>query len=843
METRANYVLIGAFALAGFLGLLVFLLVFARIELDRQFAYYEVRFTSVGGLSRASEVRFAGLPVGQVVDVRLAPERDGSVLVRLEVGGDVPVREDSVATIESMGVTGVSYVGISAGSPEAPLLDPTDEVPEIEAGRSVLQTITEDAPEILSEALTLMQQVSALFDETNQQKVQNILDNLERSSEELSQALVDFAGVTQTVGQATADIAYFTTILEPVVEASEATLVRIDTALETYTALAERGLVVLEGSEEVLESGRRAMDSTAIFLSDDLPVLVRELTAASEMARDQIDRLGAQAETLMAGFTETGTLATARLSEAEATIAATDAMLADLSATLDTVERAAAGFEMTIASERTEVILARIDTAIESYTALADRALVVLEDGEEVLLSGRRAMDSTAAFVADDLPLLVRELTAASEMARGQIDRLGRQAEALMSGFTETGTQATARLSEAEATIAATDAMLAELSATLDTVERAAAGFEAMVAGERTEAMLGRVDSALDAYTALGLRAMTFLDEGEEALGSGRRALDAVERVAADEMPVLLSELTATSEALRVQIDRLGRQSEALMAELTVTGARAGARLDEAAETLAATDRMLASLTTALDTMDRAAGNFDALITVEGSALIAETRAMIAGAEGAVQTISAAAENDLPAIVADIREATATANRVFTDVGANLIAASDRFDEMAETAEIALAEVTGTFARANTTLDAVDRALDTGERTLAAAERTFIGAERVIDEEISVMAADLRVALGRLDGAIAQVSDDIPEVSASLRSAAASAEEAFAEIGRMVAASGGPVRDFTTRALPQFAQLARETRVLITNLDRLARQIERNPARFILGTQTPEFRR
>ncbi len=710
METRANYVLIGALALAGFLGLLAFLLVFARIELDRQFDYYEVRFTSVGGLSRASEVRFAGLPVGQVVDVRLAPERDGSVLVRLEISGDVPVRADSEATIEMMGVTGVSYVGISAGSPEAELLDPRVGVPEIRAGRSVLQTLTEDAPEILAEALTLVRQVSELFDAQNQQKVQNILDNLERSSEELSQALIDFAGVSQTVAMATADIAYFTTILEPVVEASEATLQRIDTALETYTALAARAIEVLEDGDEVLLSGRRAMDATASFLEGDLPVLVRELTTASETARDQLDRLGAQAEALIASYAETGTLAGARLAEAEATIAAANAVLADL-------------------------------------------------------------------------------------------------------------------------------------GGTLDTVERAAAGFEALVSGEQTRATLGRIDTTLDTYTALGERATSVLDAGETALLSGRRALDAMGRVAADDVPPLLDELSTTSQALRGQIDRLGTQTEALITELTATGARAGARFDEAAATLAATDRMLASLTETLDTMERAAGSFDALIVGDGAALLAETRAMIAGAQGAVETISQAAQTDLPAIVADIRGATETANRVIADVGANLIVASDRFDEMAAATETALAEVTATFARANTTLEAVDRALATGERTLEAAERTFAGAERVIDEEIGTIAADLRAAIGRLDAAIAQVSEDIPEVSAGLRAAAASAEEAFAEIGRMVADSGGPVRDFTTRALPQFTLLARETRVLITNLDRLTRQIERDPARFFFSRTTPEFRR
>ena len=42
METKANYVLIGAFTLAGMLGILGIILWFARIELDSQFAYYDV---------------------------------------------------------------------------------------------------------------------------------------------------------------------------------------------------------------------------------------------------------------------------------------------------------------------------------------------------------------------------------------------------------------------------------------------------------------------------------------------------------------------------------------------------------------------------------------------------------------------------------------------------------------------------------------------------------------------------------------------------------------------------------------------------------------------------------
>jgi hypothetical protein len=198
METRANYLLIGAFTLAGFFGLLLFFLWFGRIQLDRQYAYYDVIFPTVEGLSNASEVRFSGLPVGQVVDVALDPDGSGQIRVRLEVAAGTPVRTSSVATIESLGVTGVSYVGITSGDAADPLLAVAsdDPIPDITSGRSVLQTISEDAPQILNEILAVSQSVSELLGPVNQESVSQILANLEASSGDLQQALADFSSVT-----------------------------------------------------------------------------------------------------------------------------------------------------------------------------------------------------------------------------------------------------------------------------------------------------------------------------------------------------------------------------------------------------------------------------------------------------------------------------------------------------------------------------------------------------------------------------------------------------------------------------------------------------------------------
>ena len=184
METKANYILIGAFTLAGIAGILALLFWFARVELDRQFAIYEVEFTTVSGLGRASEVRFGGLLVGQVTDLRLSPGGTGAILVEIQVDAATPVRVDSLATIEAQGVTGVSFVALDAGSPDAPLLAEVSEdtPPRIPAGQSMMQLLSQDAPALLAEALTVARQLNTLLDTENRDRVDLILRNSEDAS-------------------------------------------------------------------------------------------------------------------------------------------------------------------------------------------------------------------------------------------------------------------------------------------------------------------------------------------------------------------------------------------------------------------------------------------------------------------------------------------------------------------------------------------------------------------------------------------------------------------------------------------------------------------------------------
>lgn len=694
METRANYVLIGAFALAGFLGLLVFLMVFANVQLDRRYTYYDVRFPSISGLSRASEVRFEGLPVGQVVDVRLSPEMDGTILVRLEVDEETPVRTNSTATISSLGVTGVSFVALSAGDPTLPLLRDTAEIPVIPAGRAALDVVFEDGPAIIERALNIMEQLNELLGEENRGRVDRILGNLETSSEGLAAALGDFAYVSRTIGDASTDIADFTVRMVPVAEGALATLETVDQTLEIYTQLAERAQGSLDVTDATLEAARVVLETSDRYLGTDLTELTNELTRTSAAVRGQVDTLGGEAQAMFGTLGDTAAEATARLREAEAAIAAVTAL----------TERLAP------LAEAAGVTLGGIDTLVAEYTTLADDLRQTARAAGPTLESAQQTLDRAGAFIDGDLVLLTRELTETSATVRRQADALGGDARQLMTGLAEAGTEATARLREAEATIARTDAMLAQLTGTLETV-------------------------------------------------------------------------------------------------------------------------------------DGAAGRFERMLDEDGAPLLAETRAMIAGATEAVEAVTRAATDDLPAVMADVRSAARTATVTVETLGADISAASGRLDGVLAAAEQTLGQVGGTFANANDTLAAINSALEVGERTLHAAESAFGGADRVIREDLGGVIADLRRAMQSLDGAIAQVSDDIPAVTASLRESAATASEAFAELGAVISASGPAVRDFATQALPQYTQIGRETRALIAGLERLLRQIERDPARFFLGRQTPEFRR
>ena len=212
METRARFILVGVFTIVGLLAMLGFILWLSKVQLDRTYARYDIVFDSVAGLGQASTVQYNGVSVGQVLSIALDRDNPALVRVRIEIYASTPIRTDTMASLATQVVTGVSFVALEGGRAASPPLRPVPpaEVAVIESRPSVMQGLIADAPDLLAEAILLMRDIRAFTTPENGAAITAILINVER---------------------ATARIDTMATQVEVVMAATEVTLARVDAAL------------------------------------------------------------------------------------------------------------------------------------------------------------------------------------------------------------------------------------------------------------------------------------------------------------------------------------------------------------------------------------------------------------------------------------------------------------------------------------------------------------------------------------------------------------------------------------------------------------------------------------
>ena len=185
METRANHVLIGAFTLAVIVAAFGFILWLAKNEIDQHFAAYDILFEgSVTGLNVAGDVRYQGVRVGQVKEIRIYEKNSRLVRVRIEIDANTPVNSGSLASLEFFGITGVLFVQINSGDANAPplVVGADQEVPVIASGKSSLEALFAGAPQLLENAAVLVERLSLLVDTDNRKSISGILKNAETVS-------------------------------------------------------------------------------------------------------------------------------------------------------------------------------------------------------------------------------------------------------------------------------------------------------------------------------------------------------------------------------------------------------------------------------------------------------------------------------------------------------------------------------------------------------------------------------------------------------------------------------------------------------------------------------------
>jgi len=280
METKANYVLIGAFTIAVTLFLLLFALWAAKYSSDRSWNEFQVIFREpVTGLSEGSSVQYNGIAIGTVDELMLAPDDPRQVIARLKLQASAPVKVDTRARLSMTSLTGPPIIQLTGGSPGAPALVPhgDGDIPVIQTEASALQNIADTANR-------LVERLDKVLSEENVQRITATLDNIQNMTgaiaeqrEDMREILINARTASQqlTVTMASANRTLDTFDRELAQQLPEL-IGKIDGTLTKLDSAAR-------GADTILNENRAAINS---FANDGLSQLGPTLGELRSLIRD-----------------------------------------------------------------------------------------------------------------------------------------------------------------------------------------------------------------------------------------------------------------------------------------------------------------------------------------------------------------------------------------------------------------------------------------------------------------------------------------------------------------------------------------------------------------------------
>lgn len=282
METKAHHVLVGLFALVLVVAGGIFTVWQSKVALDADYAYYDIVFEGpVRGLREQAEVRFNGIQVGEVIELGL--DGQSRVIARVKVLAQTPVRVDSFAQLEPQGLTGLSYILISGGSPEAQrLLSPASrQPPRIFARRAQLEGLVEGSEDVLDAAQLALFRLSELLNDQNVEEFSATLANLRSLTGQLNEqdALIgDMRSAIQRIDTAAADISNAAISLQEFGVTAQAFLLDdMAPAVNETTAAAIAVNQAATDTDLLITSITPSLQSFAVDGLDDLTLAASEL--------------------------------------------------------------------------------------------------------------------------------------------------------------------------------------------------------------------------------------------------------------------------------------------------------------------------------------------------------------------------------------------------------------------------------------------------------------------------------------------------------------------------------------------------------------------------------------
>lgn len=186
MITRSQRIRLGLFVTLalGALVLSLILIVAPKLMQDRDIYYIAYEDVSVTGLQEGSAVKYQGLQVGYVSDIRIDPNNIRRVILKVSLEQGVPIKVDTRAEINFLGITGLKVIELRSGSNLAESLPPGSFIP---AGRSLTEEITGRADVLTEKAELVLNNLIKVSSGENAERVLSMIDTVAHAVELFNQ--------------------------------------------------------------------------------------------------------------------------------------------------------------------------------------------------------------------------------------------------------------------------------------------------------------------------------------------------------------------------------------------------------------------------------------------------------------------------------------------------------------------------------------------------------------------------------------------------------------------------------------------------------------------------------
>jgi phospholipid/cholesterol/gamma-HCH transport system substrate-binding protein len=288
MATPARLVGVGVFVLGGLLlfTLGLFMIGDRQMLFAKKFTIY-TEFKKITGLQPGAIVRVSGAKAGAITEILPPNTPSEKFRVKLEIAEDLHqlVRTDSIASIETEGLVGGSFLGISTG---------TDAAPPVAADATIAGKEPFDIAELMQQMGDTIKKVNQTFDDMKGD-VENTVMAIGDTVDNANTLLVDVSGDLKKMAASGATLAADAAQISETIRSGKGTigkLVNDDELHVRVLAIATQAEQIAVNARQVIENARLTLEG---FQSKDGPI--QGMSASVKQTMDD-------ARTAMAGFAE-----------------------------------------------------------------------------------------------------------------------------------------------------------------------------------------------------------------------------------------------------------------------------------------------------------------------------------------------------------------------------------------------------------------------------------------------------------------------------------------------------------------------------------------------------------